>query len=314
MSLRSSNDIKAEAYDLGFYACGIAKASPVDAATASRYREWVDCGSHGEMGYMQNNIDKRLDPRLLMPGVQSIVSVAMSYAPEQSLPQDSYQISVYALGRDYHDLMKERLHQLAARIGATEYRAFCDTAPVLERYWAWRAGIGWIGRNHQLIIPGAGSMFFLGELFLTEPLDYDSTLPSRCGKCEACVRACPSGALSISDGVTSFDARRCLSYQTIEYRGALSAEVVKSMGNRIYGCDTCQQVCPHTRRGVPTTESALHPSEQLLSMTPSDWHTLTHEQYLALFRGSAVKRAKYEGLMRNIRAARESSSAAESDD
>lgn len=307
MILKSSNDIKAEARALGFYACGIAMADAVDLSTATAYREWLSAGCHGEMSYLHNHTDKRLDPRLLMPGVKSIVSVALSYAPTRVLPSDTYQISAYALGQDYHTVLKERLHQLAARIGAGEYRAFCDTAPVLERYWAWRAGIGWIGRNHQLIIPGAGSMFFLGELFLPEELEYDCALPSRCGTCYQCVRACPSGALSSIEGTITFDARRCLSYQTIEYHGALSAETAKEMGNRIYGCDTCQQVCPHMRHCTPSSERAFQPTDALLSMTISDWRSLTHEKYLTLFRGSAVKRAKYEGLMRNIQAVSASS-------
>ena len=166
--------IKAEAKGLGFFACGIAKAEAVDSDTADGYRRWIADGGHASMHYLADNIDKRLDPRLLMPGVKSIVCVALSYAPAKTIPADQYQIAYYAYGKDYHDVMKQKLHALASACGITTYRAFCDTAPVLERYWAQRAGLGWIGRNHQLIIPHAGSMFFLGELFVTDTLHYDS--------------------------------------------------------------------------------------------------------------------------------------------
>ena len=179
--------IKAEAKSLGFSACGIAKAEAVDNATADSYRRWIAEGRHASMQYLADNIDKRLDPRLLMDGVKSIVCVALSYAPAKKIPADQYQIAYYAYGKDYHDVMKQKLHALASACGITSYRAFCDTAPVLERYWAERAGLGWTGRNHQLIIPHAGSMFFLGELFVTEELEYDSPVPNRCGRCHACM-------------------------------------------------------------------------------------------------------------------------------
>ena len=187
--------IKAEAKGLGFFACGIAKAEAVDSDTADGYRRWIADGGHASMHYLADNIDKRLDPRLLMPGVKSIVCVALSYAPAKTIPADQYQIAYYAYGKDYHDVMKQKLHALASACGITTYRAFCDTAPVLERYWAQRAGLGWIGRNHQLIIPHAGSMFFLGELFVTDTLHYDSPTPNRCGRCHACLDACPTTSI-----------------------------------------------------------------------------------------------------------------------
>ena len=303
--------IKAEAKGLGFFACGIAKAEAVDSDTADGYRRWIADGGHASMHYLADNIDKRLDPRLLMPGVKSIVCVALSYSPAKTIPAGQYQIAYYAYGKDYHDVMKQKLHALASACGITTYRAFCDTAPVLERYWAQRAGLGWIGRNHQLIIPHAGSMFFLGELFVTDTLHYDSPTPNRCGRCHACLDACPTSSIisnqsSIINNQSSFISSRCLSYLTIEHRGPIpnSSFLIPNSSflipNSIYGCDICQLACPWNRFAVPTTEPSFQPSEALLSMTKEKWHNLTEEQYRILFKGSAVKRAKYSGLMRNI--------------
>ena len=299
-------DIKAEAKNLGFFACGIAKADAVDADVVASYKKWIAGGDHATMSYLENYPDKRFDPRLLMPGLRSIVSVALNYAPLHCMPKGEPQFAAYALGKDYHDVVKLKLRMLAERLGIVEYRAFCDSAPVLERYWAVKAGLGWTGRNHQLIIPKAGSMFFLGELFLTEELVYDEPLPSCCGNCRACIDACPTHALTAVDdacvhgGRTLFDARLCLSYQTIENRGDIPAELSAKMGNVIYGCDRCQKVCPWNRFSQPNTTPELQPSDELLGMRREDWLALTEDDYRRLFKGSAVKRAKYSGLMRNI--------------
>ena len=323
MNSRLSNDneysrhelsmaIKTEAQSLGFFACGIAKAAPVDEATAAHLHKWLEDGGNADMEYMAGYTDKRLDPRLLMNGLKSIVSVALNYTPAQSMPKEEFQFAAYALGKDYHDIVKSKLRQLAAHFGfqdelhlsddatddAPRCRIFVDSGPVLERYWAEQAGLGWTGKNHQLIIPRAGSMFFLGELFLDVELEYDTRQKLRCGNCHKCIDACPTGALCENKEI---EAEKCLSYQLIENRGELSNEAKEKMGNTIYGCDRCQQACPWNRYATPNTTPELQPSLQLLQMKRQDWEKLTIEQYRQLFKGSAVKRAKYEGLMRNIR-------------
>ncbi len=291
--------IKAEAKRLGFFASGVAKAGAVDEETARKVRQWLAKGGNADMAYMENHEEKRLDPRLLMNRLKSIVCVALNYAPAQRLPTSEYQLANYALGQDYHGIVKQKLHALAAAIGAENYRAFCDSAPVLERYWAVKAGLGWVGKNHQLIIPNAGSMFFLGELFLDVELVYDTPMKSRCGNCCKCMDACPTQAL----GTLHFDASKCISYQTIENRGDIPHSIAEKMGNTIYGCDRCQQACPWNRFSTPTDEELLKPKEELLQMTREKWESLSEEDYRRLFKGSAVKRVRYSGLMRNIKAA-----------
>lgn len=301
----TNNQIKAEALALGFSACGVSRAGHVSATEEAKLRRWLKADGYADMQYMVNNLDKRLDPRLLMDGLRSIVSVAMNYTPASRMPKGELQFAAYALGQDYHDIMKARLHALAARLGVSHYRAFCDSAPVLERYWAVQAGLGWVGRNHQLIIPRAGSMFFLGELFIDFDVEYDSPMPPRCGSCHACIDACPTHALHLGNTTGDedfFNAALCLSYQTIENRGELSPDVVSKMGDTVYGCDRCQTACPWNRFATPTSEPLLQPRSELLSMTRDRWSRLTVDEYRSLFKGSAVKRAKYEGLMRNIRA------------
>lgn len=301
-----SEEIKAEAKNLGFFACGIAKAGRVDDSFAARFKEWLSLKRHAGMEYMANNLDKRLDPRLLMDGLKSIICVALNYTPAQKMPEGELQFAAYALGHDYHDIVKMKLHTLAARLGMTNYRAFCDSAPVLERYWAVQAGLGWVGRNHQLIIPKAGSMFFLGELFTDMELAYDSPVSHRCGNCRACIDACPTGAISLkgepAEESSSFDAALCLSYQTIENRDDIPGPIAAKMGDTVYGCDRCQAACPWNRFATPTNEELLRPRDELLQMTRDKWNSLTIEEYRRLFKGSAVKRVKYEGLMRNIKA------------
>ena len=304
--------IQAEALRLGFSACSFAKAEPVSDEMAQKLDHWVGMGYHADMGYMERNRHLRLDPTQLVPGCRTLIVVALNYYPQQPLPNDGYQIAYYAYGADYHRVVKDKLHLLLTYIKTlvpeVQGRAFCDTAPLLERYWAVKAGLGFIGRNRTLIIPGRGSYFFLGVLAVTAPLlspqegradsgmSEPSSLTVSCMGCKRCFMACPTGALT-EDGI---DCRRCLSYLTIEHRGEIPDEYGKKMGNRIYGCDTCQRVCPHNRYAEPTAEAAFALPAEVASLTREAWQQLTPEQYRTLFKHSAIERAGYEGLMRNI--------------
>lgn len=301
--------IKAEALRLGFDVCGIAKAEPVPLYLQQAYSRWIAQGQHASMDYLARNMEKRFDPALLVEGVKSIVCVAMNYYPEEELDPDGYQLAWYAYGKDYHDVMKERMtalfNTLKEQYPALEGRCFCDTAPVLERYWAQQAGLGWRGKSTQLILPHQGTAFFLGELFLNIELDYDKPAESHCGTCMACQEQCPTQALYLDaeTGLGMLDANRCLSYQTIENKGELSEEARQKIGTSIYGCDQCQKACPYNRFAKPNSHAEFQPSEALREMTATGWEELSAEQYRTLFKGSAVKRAKYEGLVRNIKAA-----------
>ncbi len=305
--LLSARFVKEAAARQGFDACGLAPAAPLRPERREQVARWLAEGRHGTMDYLARHADKRADPRLLVEGARTVVSLALNYFP--ACHPAHFDFAYYAYGRDYHDVVRGRLHALMAELaGAVGIpperlgRGFCDTAPVDERYWAVEAGLGWTGRNAQLIVPGRGSYFFLAELVLTLAADvYDRPLPNGCGRCRACLDACPTGALQPGEGL---DARRCLSYLTIENRGPLPEGTGAAMGRCIYGCDRCQRVCPHNRRAVPTAVGDFRPSPDFLAMTPRAWARLSVDDYRKLFKGSAVKRAKYEGLMRNIHALR----------
>lgn len=314
MTRRSINfeELKAEALRLGFSACGAAPACPLPEWRKKQWQQWLADGRNGEMNYLANHLEKRFDPTLLMEGVVTIVSVALNYYTPTAPSPDHYRLARYALGKDYHEIMKEKLLALMQALHLTPFvdgRPCCDTAPVDEHYWAWRCGLGYLGRNTQLIIPKAGSYFFLGELLLTLPVDQlppeppyiaqEETLPKACLHCNRCVTACPAGAISLTNGL---DARRCLSYLTIEKRGELPPNTGEQMGDFIYGCDRCAEVCPFNNKAQSTEVAEFHPSTTLTAMTREQWQQLTIEEYRLLFKGSAVKRAKYEGLLRNIKA------------
>jgi epoxyqueuosine reductase len=303
--------IKNMARSLGFTACGIAKAAPVDAAVQHSFRRWLAEGCQGTMEYLERNVEKRMDPARLVEGCRSLIVVALNYYPAETIPEDEYQLAYYAYGRDYHEVVRNKLTRLLTWLNtqrslddtrasnlAHAQRVFVDTAPVLERYWAQQAGLGWTGRNHQLILPEAGSYFVLGILTTDLSLQPDIPMESRCGDCRRCLDACPTKALSDD---ASFDARCCLSYLTIEQKSTIPSEFSASLGNRIYGCDTCQKACPWNRFARPTGEPSFAPSPLLLKMTKADWHTLSREQYNVHFAESAVTRAGYDGLQRTIR-------------
>lgn len=296
------NKIFEKAFSLGFSACGITSTEEVDQSCRLHFYQWLQEGKEAQMQYMKNYKEKRSDPRLLVEGARSILVVALNYYPYIHIPEDHPQFALYAYGQDYHTIVKEKLQELFSFINSltpVEGRIFCDTAPVMERYWAQKAGIGFIGKNTQLIIPGKGSYFFLGEIISTLELPSDLPLSNKCGDCKRCIEQCPTQALIPGD-FTTLDASRCISCQTIENKGNIASEIASNMDNRVYGCDTCQKVCPWNHFSVPTSVSEFKPSEEFLSLNNEKLKKLTREDFNRIFKKSAVKRVKYEGLIRNI--------------
>lgn len=288
--------IRARALDLGASACGFAAAEPVDTAAAEVYDRWISRSCHATMDYCADYADVRRDPRLLLPGARTVISMAFPYYNPGPSPSG---IARYAWGSDYHFVLKARMAQLAEFISAEyggECRALVDTAPMRERYWAVKAGIGFVGLNNQLIVPGAGSWVFLAELLWTADVAPDRPCTASCGGCGACVRACPGGAL---DGRGGCDARRCVSYLTIEHKGDLPSGA--DLGGWIYGCDVCQQVCPHNRNVSPTPIAELQPSNPFVAMTPEEIASITPSQYKKRVKHSAMRRVPFAALLRNIR-------------
>lgn len=292
--------IKEQAFALGFSSVGFAKAEPVDEETQCRFNAWLDEQYNGDMIYMANNKEKRFDPTLLVEGSKSIIVVALNYYPQVFQSPDVPQFSYYAYGKDYHDVIKSKLKNLLLYIQSlglsVSGRCFTDSAPVLERYWAVKAGLGFIGKSNMLILPKFGTFFFLGVLIVDLELDYDSPVEFGCGKCRKCLDACPTAALKDS---YTLDARRCVSYLTIEYRGDLPDNLANKFSNRIYGCDTCQLVCPWNRFASPTHINDFLPTEGFLQLDNVALKHMSEEQFKVLFKGSPVKRTKYAGLIRN---------------
>ena len=295
-------DIKQKAAELGFAACGMAIAEAVDAEAEARYARWLSEGKNFCMDYAARYTDVRSNPQNLLLGAATVISLALNYYPSSRQTDDALQISYYAYGRDYHEVMRERMLRLAQYIHE-QYQAECrvcvDTAPIREKYWAQRAGIGFIGRNNLLILPGRGSYFFLGEIVTTLSLEPGEPCRICCGDCHRCVDACPGGALSHDGGAV--DASRCLSCLLIEYRGEqLPDWAVKAKGNRLYGCDQCQKVCPHNSKAEPTQIEEFAPRKEILSLSPEQVRDMQQPQFSALFSHSAIKRVKLAGLKRNL--------------
>ena len=301
-STKYSQLIKAEAERLGFMACGISKAVFLE-EEAPRLENWLQNNHHGEMSYMENHFDKRLDPRKLVDGAKSVVSLALNYFTDlkQNDP-NSPKISKYAFGDDYHELIKEKLRSLMEfirqEIGEVNGRSFVDSAPVLDKVWAKKAGLGWIGKNSNLINKKTGSFFFLAELIIDLELD-DEEEPSKdyCGTCTKCIDACPTDAI-ISPYVV--DGSRCISYLSIELKNEIPKEFKGKMDNWMFGCDICQDVCPWNKFSILHTEPRLMPHEGILELTKRDWQEITEDTFKKVFKNSAVKRTKYAGLKRNI--------------
>lgn len=293
--------IKAEAHRLGFLACGIAAAGFLE-EEAPRLERWLSEGKHGQMAYMANHFDLRLDPRKLMPGAKSVISLAFNYhAPRQQQDPEAPKLSTYAYGRDYHKVVRKRLKPLmtfiAEHFGDVELRAFVDSAPVLEKAWAERAGIGWRGKHTNVIRQAAGSYFFLCELITDLELAPDAPATDHCGTCRRCIDACPTEAIT-PYGV---DGSRCISYLTIELKDAIPAEFADKLNGWAFGCDICQEVCPWNRFSTPHMEAEFTPKQELMALTADEWHGMDEVLFDRLFEGSAVKRAKFTGLKRSLR-------------
>lgn len=295
-----SRMIKAEAQRLGFLACGISKAEFLE-EEAPRLEQWLRKGMHGQMGYMENHFDLRLDPRKLVSGARSVVSLLLNYFPPQRQKADTYQVSKYAYGEDYHRVIKDKLHELLAfinaEIGQVQGRAFVDSAPVLDKAWAARSGLGWIGKNSNLLTKEVGSFYFIAELILDLDLEQDGPVTDHCGTCTACLDACPTQAI-VQPYVV--DGSRCISYFTIELKNQIPESFKGQWDDWVFGCDICQDVCPWNRFARPHAEPRFEAREELLEMSRGDWEELTEEVFSRVFPKSAVKRAKFSGLRRNI--------------
>jgi epoxyqueuosine reductase len=297
-----SQMIKQEAQRLGFMSCGIAKAEFLE-DEAPRLENWLKSNHHGEMNYMENYFDKRLDPRLLVEGAKSVVSLTLNYfTEEKQVDANAPKISKYAYGMDYHTVIKEKMQQLMAfirdNIGEVDGRCFVDSAPVMDKAWAQKAGLGWRGKNSNLISKQAGSFFFLAELIIDLDLAYDSPFPTdHCGSCTRCIDACPTDAIIAPYTV---DGSKCISYLTIELKNEIPVEFKGKMDNWMFGCDVCQDVCPWNRFATVHQEENFTPKEELLGLNKKELIDMTDEVFKRVFKNSPVKRTKYNGLKRNI--------------
>jgi epoxyqueuosine reductase len=292
--------IKQEALRLGFMSCGISKADFLE-VEAPRLEKWLNQNMHGQMQYMENHFDKRLDPRLLVEGAKSVVSLTLNYYPQEQQQEDTFKISKYAYGEDYHFVIKDKLKDLLAfiqdNIGEVDGRVFVDSAPVLDKAWAAKSGLGWIGKNNNLISRQSGSFFFIAELILDLELDADGITTDHCGTCTKCIDACPTNAIEQPYIV---NGSKCISYLTIELKDTIPDEFQGKLDEWMFGCDVCQDVCPWNRFAKPHSEPRFSPKEELINYTKQEWKELTRELFNGIYKKSAVKRTKYEGLMRNI--------------
>ena len=297
---RHTNLIKKEAKRLGFLSCGISKAEFLE-DEAPRLENWLNKNMHGEMSYMANHFDKRLDPTLLVPDSKSVVSLLLNYFPEETQTNETYKISKYAYGEDYHFVIKDKLKQLLNfiqnEIGEVHGRAFTDSAPVLDKSWAAKSGLGWIGKHSNLITKSNGSFYFIAELIIDLELDYDYAVTDHCGSCTACLDACPTQAITEPYVV---DGSKCISYFTIELKNEIPSDMKGKFDDWMFGCDICQDVCPWNRFSKPHKEPLFNSSKELLTMSKKEWEEITEEVFQKTFEKSAVKRTKYSGLIRNI--------------
>lgn len=295
-----TNLIKDEAKRLGFLSCGISKAQFLE-EEAPRLERWLNNNMNGQMDYMQNHFDKRLDPTKLVEDSKSVISLLLNYYPEQQQINDTYKVSKYAYGYDYHHVIKSKLKQLSQyiqeQIGEVSGRAFVDSAPVLDKAWAAKSGLGWIGKHSNLLTQKVGSFYFIAELIIDLELDYDTAVTDHCGTCTACIDACPTQAI-VDPYVV--DGSKCISYFTIELKDQLPNEMKGKFDDWIFGCDVCQDVCPWNKFSKPHNQPLFNPDPDLLTMTKKDWEEITEDVFKKVFQKSAVKRTKYSGLTRNI--------------
>jgi epoxyqueuosine reductase len=297
---KNTAKIKSEAKRLGFLSCGISKAEFLE-EEAPRLENWLNKNMHGEMAYMGNHFDKRLDPTILVPDSKSVISLLLNYFPSEVQVENTYKISKYAYGTDYHFFIKDKLKQLmdfiSEEIGEVRGRAFVDSAPVLDKAWAAKSGLGWIGKHSNLLTKQLGSFYFIAELIIDLDLEYDTPVTDHCGSCTACIDACPTNAI-VADRVV--DGSKCISYYTIELKNEIPTSEKGKFEDWMFGCDICQDVCPWNRFSRPNNEPLFNPHPELLSMTKKDWEEITEDVFQKLFKKSAVKRTKFLGLKRNI--------------
>lgn len=294
--------IKTEAKRLGFLSCGISKAEFLE-DEAPRLEAWLHQNSHGKMQYMENHFDKRLNPTLLVEGAKSIISLTYNYYTDQTQQDiNAPKISKYAYGVDYHYVIRNKLNELLEfikeEIGDVNGRAFVDSGPVLEKAWAKKSGLGWVGKNSNLLTQRVGSFYFISELIIDLELEVDHVVTDHCGSCTACIDACPTEAITEPYKV---DGSKCISYFTIELKDNIPSELKGKFNDWMFGCDICQDVCPWNRFSKEHNEPLFSPKPELLSMSKKDWEEITQDTFKKVFKESAVKRTKYKGLVRNIK-------------
>jgi len=299
MHANYSKLIKTTAKNLGFLSCGISKAEFLE-EEAPRLEQWLKEGKHGQMAYMEKNFDKRLDPRILVPGAKSVVSLLLNYYTDKQQVKGAPKISKYAFGTDYHFVIKGKLKQLFQilqdQIGEINGRVFVDSAPVMDKAWAARSGLGWMGKNTNLITQKVGSFYFIAEMIIDLELEYDTPVTDHCGTCTACIDACPTEALS----PYNIDASKCISYLTIELKDQIPHEFQNKMDDWTFGCDVCQDVCPWNRFSKSHNEPLFDPNPEMMDFKRKDWEELTEATFETIFKNSAIKRTRYEGLKRNL--------------
>ena len=295
-AIKYTNKIKQKAKELGFLSCGISKATFLE-EEAPRLEKWLSQNYNGQMAYMENHFDKRLDPILLVDGAKSVISLLLNYYPENHQQENTFKISKYAYGEDYHfvikDKLKELLNFIQEEIGEVNGRAFVDSAPVLDKAWAAKSGLGWVGKNANLITQKVGSFYFIAELIVDIALEYDNPTTNHCGTCTACIDACPTEAIVAPYVV---DGSKCISYFTIELKDNLPEEMKGKFNDWIFGCDVCQDVCPWNSFSKPHKEIRFQPNLEMLSFSKQEWQEITQETFAKVFKNSAIKRTKFDGL------------------